>query len=348
MTLPVLEPTKKSFWSRPEGKVGLAINIAVGAAIFAGWGYIVPFVLAALVSTLHAAVVGTVLAALLYVLFDKNFRRAAWYLYRSALRKFTGWFVNLDPIGILKSYCEKLEEKKQELVDAVREIRGQRLSLERAVAKNRTDYESSLRKLDAAKRQLTDPDPAKQRQAGRIVSLESKQVERLSRMLETQEGHQKKYNFIVEVLTRYGEVCDDTMADMKNEIEYRSQEREQARSFNKGMSAALGIMRGLPDDQEMYDMALDTLERDYTQKMGEVENALDLTKNVILQADFNDVAALSKADELLNKWKGTNSEVQLSKNGATKQSLIAAAEHVSPEVIVLKQSAGGAFDKAFD
>jgi len=351
VTLPTItEPTKKSFWSRPEGKVGLIINAAIAAALFYGWGVIVPFVLAALTSTLHLVVVATALFSLLWVLFDGNFRRFAWYLYKSGIRKLTSWFVDLDPIGILKSYIEKLKGKKEELEASVGEIKGQRIELTRSLKKNQEAYESTMSNLEAAKAGLASGDAAKQRQAGRIQGVQSKQATRLSAMVETQKAHLKKFDFIVEVLTRYGEVCDDTMLDMDNEVKYREEERKQARAFKKGMSAAFGILKGLPDDQEMYDMALESLENEYTQKMGEVENALDLTKNVILQADFNDAAALAKADALLNKWKGTNTDVQLSKGGETKQTLIAAAEqHVPFKLNVpVQEKVSILADKMFD
>lgn len=326
---------KKSFWSKPEGKTGLVVNGVLIAVIVYFWGTIVPFLLNAAVDTLHLMVVCIAIAAILYVAFDSNFRRFLWYSYRGIMRWITQWFVDLNPISILKTYMEKLNEKKGELDAAVGEIKGQRTKLGRSIEKNQSEYESSMAQLNAAKAQQNDADPNKRHQAGRIIGIQSKQVTRLESLLNMQRKHMAKFDFIVQVLTRYGEVCEDSITDMGHEIKFREQEREQARSFHKGMSAAFGILKGMPDEQEMYDMALESLERDYTTKMGEVENALDLTKNIIMQADFSDAAALEKADALLNKWKNDNSGAQLGK-GVTKQQLLNAAEQGIP----LNMSAG--------
>jgi hypothetical protein len=106
----------------------------------------------------------------------------------------------------------------------------------------------------------------------------------------------------------------------------------------------------------MYDMALESLERDYTTKMGEVENALDLTKNIIMQADFNDEAAMQKADALLNKWRNDNADAQMGKGGVTKQQLLSAAETGIPMSMSVNQGVpvyrpvgqSGDYDKMFD
>lgn len=347
---------KKSFWSKPEGKTGLIVNTVLIAALIYFWGSIVPFLLSAAEDTLHLIVVCTAIAAILYVAFDSNFRRFLWYGYRSMMRWITQWFVDLNPISILKTYMEKLTEKKAELDAAVGEIKGQRQKLARDIEKNNTTFEASMSKLNAAKAQQNDSDPNKRHQAGRIVGVESKQVARLEALLKMQTKHMQKFDFIVTVLTRYGEVCEDSITDMGHEIKFREQERDQAKSFHKGMSAAFGILKGMPDDQEMYDMALESLERDYTTKMGEVENALDLTKTIIMQADFNDEAAMQKADALLNKWRNDNADAQMGKGGVTKQQLLSAAETGIPMSMSVNQGVpvyrpvgqSGDYDKMFD
>jgi len=344
---------KKSFWSRPEGKTGMIINAALIAAVVYFWGSIVPFVLAAAESTLHLMVVCAAIAGILFVAMDSNFRRFIWYLYRSGMRNLTKIFVDMDPIGVLKGYMEKLADKKTELDSAVGEIRGQRTALARSIEANSNAFEQSMNKLNAAKTQKKDSDPARVRQAERIEALESKQAARLEQLLMTQRKHMEKYDFIVKVLSRYGEVCEDSIADMGNEIKFREQERNQAKAFHTGMSAAFGILKGMPDEQEMYDMALESLERDYTSKMGEVENALTLTKDIILTADFNDAAAMQKAESLLNKWKGENAETVVGKDGMTKQQLLNAAENRIPinfnpsTGVPVNRAAGTDYDKLF-
>lgn len=321
LTLPDQPGKKKSFWSRPEGKTALVINGLIAIPIIYYWGLIVPFLLKAATDTLHLMVVCGIIAAILYVAFDSNFRRFAWYLYRAMMRKITGMFVEMDPIGILKTYMEKVKGKKEELDTAIGEIRGQRIKLERTYESNKNDYEGSLRNIQSAQKTIqTSSNEAHIRQAKQVNQVESRHVVRLEGILKQQQEQLKRYEFVIEVLKRYSEICDVTILDMDNEIRIREQEREQARSFNKGMSAAFGILKGLPGDQEMYDMSIETLERQYSQQIGEVENFLEITRGIITQADFSDMSATSKAMQLLEDWESKNEDLQL--GGKTKKQIL--------------------------
>lgn len=316
----------KKFWNKPEGKFAMACNIAIAAVVFWFWGSIVPFLLGTVENTLFLILYAIAVLAVLYLLFDKSFRRFIWYLYRAGMRALTSMFVNMDPIGVLKTILENAKSKKEEFEETVAEIRGQRVKLDRSLSTNTQQFEESMNKLNLAKRQKADADPVKRRNAERVDVLESKQAERLERRIKRQTEHMKRYDFVVQVLTRYREVCEDTILDISREIEDRQQDRDQSTSFSKGMKAAFGILRGSPEDMEMQDMAIETLERDYAQRMGEVENILDITKNVVIQADFNDDAAMEKAAHLLDNWKHKDSDVPLDKKGTTKASVVADEE----------------------
>ncbi len=242
------------------------------------------------------------------------------------MRAITSAFVNMDPIGVLKTILDNAKSKKEEFEGTVAEIRGQRVKLDRSLASNTQQFEESMNKLNMAKKQLLDPSAEKRRNAERVNVLESKQAERLERRIKRQTEHMKRYDFVVQVLTRYREVCEDTILDIAREIDDRQQNRDQSTGFSKAMKSAFSILKGSPEDMEMQDMAVETLERDYAQRMGEVENILDITKNVVIQADFNDDAAIEKAAHLLDNWKHKDSDVPLDKKGTTKASVVADEE----------------------
>ena len=52
-----------------------------------------------------------IIFVLVVILSDKRFRTTMWYLYRSAMRLFTGIFIQLNPIAILEGYIEDLNNK---------------------------------------------------------------------------------------------------------------------------------------------------------------------------------------------------------------------------------------------
>jgi len=318
----------KSFFKKPENIVGMIPLIAIGIAGFWCWGVILPFILAAAEETLNLVVVCAALGAIAFMALDKSFRNNLFFMYRSVMRKFAGLVVDMDPIGILKTILEKAKAKKEELEKSIGDIKAQRIALARSLEANQKEYDKSMRALGTAKKQAASVDPDAQHQASRIITLESKQIDRLNTLLGMQHKHMERYDFVVQCLTRYGEVCDDTLIDAQRDIDFRKQEQAQSRSFSKGMNAVSSILRGSTEDLDMQDMANEALEREYTQRMGDIENILDLTKNTITKADFNDAAAMEHADELLNAWKNKDTGEQLGKG--TKQNLISAAERGIP------------------
>jgi hypothetical protein len=110
---------------------------------------------------------------------------------------------------------------------------------------------------------------------------------------------------------------------MGNEIKYREEEQDEARQSRKAVGAAMSILKGLPE-KELWDEATLKLENDYSQAIGEVENFLDVTKNILSQSDLQDGADAGKAMEMLDAWQKKNSNVALGGQGSqmTKTAII--------------------------
>lgn len=324
MTMPTLpsgsEP--KSFWARKEAIPAIIFWAAVAACGIWFWGIIVPFLLSAALDTLHLMIVGGTIAALLMLVTSKRVH----YIGRSISRMITGWFVAIDPIGIRKTYIEETQKKKTELDSSLGDIRGLRIKLQRRLQDNQTVFQQSMQMLQGAKIAIDDPRSSddRKRQAQRVMASESKHSDGLTGLIGKQKTHLDRYDVIINVLARYGEVCDDTILDLKRQVELQEQDREESRGFNRGMRSAFGILRGFGQDKEMDDMATDQLEKQYAQQMGEVEGLLDLTKDVISKADFNDEASLAAVKEKLDTWSNTNSGMQIGKGG-TKQEMLTLA-----------------------
>ena len=99
---PVLQGLK-NFWQRPEGTAGKVVLVLGAAAVAYGFVQILPFLIAAATDTLHlAALIGAILV-FLFIVTDKRVRTLASLMFQSVMRYLTGLFIELDPIGILKS-----------------------------------------------------------------------------------------------------------------------------------------------------------------------------------------------------------------------------------------------------
>ena len=99
----------KSFWQRPEGITGLIFL----SALVVGGGLLLAKYIGALVlfasNTLNLAILLLALGAIIYMVLDPKMRALVSYMYKSVMRAITGIFVQIDPIGILKSYVDDLK-----------------------------------------------------------------------------------------------------------------------------------------------------------------------------------------------------------------------------------------------
>src|SRR5919204_2864791 len=141
-----LQPSEKSFWSRPEGKTGAILLLAGAGALVWGWARVVPFLVAMMADTLHLAVLAAAAAALLYVAFSPRTH----LVFRLLARAITGVVVEIDPIGILRDRLAQMRKRRDEMSTRIREVEGQIGVLERAIEKNRTSAEESLKQASFA------------------------------------------------------------------------------------------------------------------------------------------------------------------------------------------------------
>jgi len=145
------ETKQKSFWKRPEGVTG-AIFLA---AILLGGGYLLYTFLPALIALasniLYLSLILLAVAAIAYVALDPKTRRLVWYMYKSFMRWLTGIFVQIDPIGILKSYVDDLEKNLTNLRKQIGAIRGQMRKLQSLMDKNSEEIENNLKLAGAAR-----------------------------------------------------------------------------------------------------------------------------------------------------------------------------------------------------
>ena len=113
----------KSFWKKPEGVTG-AIFLA---AILGGLGFLATTVDWVNLAQNTFALLGTVaaLGLVAYMVLDPKMRNLVWYMYKSVMRTITGWFVQIDPVGILKSYVDDLKDNLGKMSKQIGVLKGQ-------------------------------------------------------------------------------------------------------------------------------------------------------------------------------------------------------------------------------
>jgi len=305
--------TPKTFLQRPEGKLGLALPIiAIVTAVVIMGSAIGDFLVNALANTLEL----TILASIVVGIF--MFRKPLFYMYRSLCRLVTGWFIEIDPIGILKTYKERLSGKLEEMRRSIDLLNGQKIKVERIISKNNADIDRSMGLVQQAVK-VNDE---------RVKGLEGKQAVRLQQENQRIGTDYNRIVFLLTVLNRYYQLSQDQITDMGREIESKQRERDYSRASQSAIRSAMGILKGLPSEKEMYDQSLEVLEQQYSNAIGEVEHFLDLTKDIVATSDLQNGADADKAMKMLDEWQKKNSGMVIgaTANGVTKANIIQDAQ----------------------
>ena len=228
------EQKPKTFWQKPEGKTGLVFLIALlvggGILIASVW----PMIVSLTSSILGLSVMILVLGAIVYMIADPKMRSLVSYMYKSVMRWITGLFVQVDPIGILKSYVEELRENLSKMNKQISRLRGQMHKLQELILNNKREIESNLQLASKAR----DAD----KQA--MMILKSRKAGRLKESNMRLEDLYRKMEVLYRVLTIMYETSQILMEDIKDQVEVKEQERKAIHASHSAMRSAMNVISG--------------------------------------------------------------------------------------------------------
>lgn len=293
------ENKPKSFWERPEGTTGMVAIGAIGVGLFFSIDALLLFfnkILALLGAGIGIAVLGAVLFGIVMIVTNSKFQTLIGYAFKSVMRKITGAFVEIDPIGIMKSYISDLKEKRETMNTSIAKLRGQISICEKQVKDNEIEYNNSMKTAQVAQdKQLSSAFTVATRQAGRMDRLNK---ESLKPLLLQMQVHLKALN-------KYYEVTGTVIDDLGNEVKAQEMKRKMITESYGAMSTAKKILMGGTDQRELFDQAMEYVVNDFGMKMGEIENFIENSKGMVegldLQNGVYEADALAKFEEWANK-----------------------------------------------
>ncbi len=321
----------KSFWQRPEGVTGM---LFMGGIILGG-GYLLWRVLPTLIKmtedVLYLSGMLIVLAAIIYMILDPRMRNLVWYMYKSVMRWFTGLFVQIDPIGILKSYVESLEDNLSKMNKQIGILRGQMHKLKEMIVNNQKEIQNNLSMANRAKDSAQEGMMVlKARRAGRLQDSNMK-LDELYRKME----------ILQKVLSKMYENSSILKEDIADQIVVKEQEYNAITASASAMRSAMNIINGDSDKKQMFDMAMDHINEDVSQKVGEMERFMDVSSNFMNSIDLQNGVFEEEGLALLDKWEKEGTSLLLGKD---KELLLTGNNPSSP----IKQVGDNKYDSLFD
>lgn len=329
---------RKTFWQRPEGVAGTV----VGLGLIVGGGYllykILPTLIALAQNTLYLAGMLLVLGAIIYMVLDPKMRNLIWYIYKSIMRTVTGWFVQIDPIGILKSYIEDLQNNLQKMGTQIGVLRGQMRKLKTIMEQNEDSIDMNLKMAQKAKEMDKE----------QHMVLSSRKAARLS---DTNEKYNVLYNkmeVLYRILTKMYSNSEILLEDTKDQVKVKEQEREAIRTSHSAMKSAMNIISGNSDKKEMFDQAMESITDDVAMKVGEMERFMEMSSNFMDSIDLQNAVFQEDGMKMLEQWEKESTMMLLGKKKGSTDTLDLNAPKPEKEILSNTDDTNNSYDQFFE
>ncbi|MEO0044276.1 MAG: hypothetical protein RL329_3724 [Bacteroidota bacterium] len=287
----------KSFWEKPEGVTGMLFM----AAILLGGGYlfmkILPTLVALAANTLYLAGMLAVLGAIVYMVLDPKMRNLVWYMYKSVMRWITGIFVTIDPVGILKTYVDSLQDNLGKMSKQIGNLQGQMRSMQNLMEGNKREIDGSMKLASQAKIQNNEAQ----------IVLHTRKAARLQESNEKYNNLFKRMELLKKVLSKMYENSEILLEDTKDQVKVKEQERQAIRTSHSAMKSAMNILSGSPDQRMMFDMAMENINNDVAMKVGEMERFMEMSSGFMNSIDLQNGVFEEEGLKMLDDWEKKSS-----------------------------------------
>ena len=283
----------KSFWKRPEGVTGTLFL----AGLVAGGGFLLYKFLPALIelsgNLLYLSGILVVLAAIVYMVLDPKMRNLVWYGYKSIMRWITGIFVTIDPVGILKNYVDDLEDNLRKMSTQIGAIKGQMRKLKTIMTENTATINNSMKMASMAKKKGNDQQ----------VVLNSRKAARLKESNAKYESLHSRMSIMNRILTKMYQNSEILLEDTRDQVKVKEQERKAIRASHSAMKSAMSIISGDPDKRAMFDQAMEAINDDVANKVGEMERFMEMSANFMDSVDLQNGVFEEEGLRMLEKFE---------------------------------------------
>jgi hypothetical protein len=303
------EYNPKSFWSRPEGTAGMLVAVVVGMLAIYGIGLAMPFIVTLLQNMLTASLLAIAIIVLGYIVLNKQTWRLFTGMFKMIMRRLTNKFVSVFPIDILKDYVDRLAHKKEEIYSQINNLRGQMGQLKVTIDRNESERQQAINIAKAAK------EKGKQ---GALV-LNARSAGRLQKSNITLQQLYTKLEGLMRMLNKMKEVTEFMYADIKEDVNVMERQYNAINTAHRAMTAAMAFIRDSSDDKQLYDQATEYLLNDYGQKLGEIDQFMEVATPFIEGVDLQNMAFEIDALKGLEAWEQKADKLIL---GDTKTLLI--------------------------
>lgn len=295
----------KSFWRKPEGFTGALFLVGM----LAGAAFLAYSFLGFLLSSAGMMVMLGILGVLIFMGIDSKSRTLVSYMFKSAMRWITGIFIKIDPISVLKSYVDDLKKNLRKMNTQINRLRQQMHVLQEMILNNKK----------AIKSNLTLANEAKANQQKNVLILKSRKAGRLKDSNIKLEDLHRKMEVIYRVLRKMYDNSSILTEDIEDQVQLKAQERKALLAGHSAMKSAMSIIKGDKDKKEMFDMALEAVADDVSNKVGEMERFMEVSESFMQSVDLQNGVFEDEGLKMLEKWEAESDSLLL---GGAKEEIL--------------------------
>jgi chromosome segregation ATPase len=250
------------------------------------------------------------LSMVVYMILDPKMRNLVSFAYKSVMRWITGIFVNLDPIGVLKSYIEHLESSLSKMDKQINQLRGQMHKLKELIVTNQKEIQTHLK--DASK--------AREAEKETQMILKTRKAGRLTESNVRLDDLYKRMESLYRILSKMRDASYIMSEDLKDQIFVKETERKAIMASHSAMNSAMSILKGDPDKRVMFDMALEAIANDVSSKVGEMEQFMSMSDKIMKGIDLQNGVFEEEGLAMLDEWEKKSQSLLL--GTGTKDELV--------------------------
>ena len=147
------------------------------------------------------------------------------------------------------------------------------------------------------------------------------------------------------VLTRMYENSEILLEDVKDQVMVKEQERKAIHASHSAMKSAMSVIQGDKDKRAMFDMALEKVADDVSQKVGEMERFMDMSSNFMDSIDLQNGVFEEQGIKMLEEYEKKSALLLM---GDSSETLDLNQDIARPEQLPQNGQAGDNYENLFD
>jgi hypothetical protein len=285
----------KSFWEKPEGKVGIVISalfLAGGGLIF--WAKILPWLLILAGNTITLAAMLIVAGILIFPFTQSDLRLKMSIAYKLFLTKIINTFIiKTDPIAVMKILIKRGQHRLEV-------FEGERSKLKQILS-------NLLRKISTYKEEAKDnliaAQKAKELNIKRESILSANQAGRLQGAAVELTAIASRLQIYYKVLDKLYENASILLTDKQQEVKLLEDKWISIRAAYSAMKSAENALKGNKDERALFEETAEYINNDLGMKVGEIEFMLESAETIMDNIDVRNGVLQEKGMQMLEEFE---------------------------------------------